>query len=922
MGKLSTGQNFGEVIGAEDSARLLGGIAEDDALAGVVGNANLPTAPVRPAATQVNTFQPSGAPTLGGRQFVFDKPKLPQDNGDLIRLAKSLSVFNQNLSVVADELEASEKLDIAADKKAGTETVGKLQRLSPTGYQSMSAAIADVEARSKTDPSQLPLLNELTNLGAGRKFRFASEAFSESNLLRSLSGAASAIDQTRTLPDGRELQSVRPDDPAFISLITGITVPEGTSGESFTKHQQQIYASYGAARTRQNKRFADYTDNTQRQTIVTQLEGILPGAVTGSTPMATATAKFTADLNTFQKEASPEMYREIIQTIPFTGARMLAAALASQNASPLQYEIVGRAYQVFLDKTQTGPNKTPLMSQMANGAFATQLEVSQIIQKGRNEAQALADDVEERAGRDMADNDIRAANISGILGDNAKMKAAERSLEAAGSSKFGGRPVALAAYMARIRPSISGMVSVGDANKEENFIEQYARTPTGSAQERINIQTMVTKGELSAGQGAQLIALSKDAAKEENKVPMQTYAEARKYIQDTLKREYMVTGNEITQEENKELQVKMRAIDRQARAIFATTDPNKVDQIDKLRDKALAPQQAAAKKAQEVPRFSGPTGMEDAAKQTGVSRGRTLVEALGSARPIFTKSQFLQELENYNDNKPPSKAFKQLTDYYQRFDKRMTVPQFLQNQADKHGIKPVPGSLLILPDALPKTTPLQTPTPGAAAQQQQRSSSNPQAGGFGMTGMGTAERTRERAALFQKTYDTIYDQIVRRGRTVDSGAGNPTGLPQSTGPNASKANAIRTTAQKLGVDPIALASVIHKESGFRTTITGGDGGNYQGLIQFGPTERRVYGYNPKQTFEEQVLGPVFRFLKDRGVKPGHGVKEIYAAILTGNVSTIARGGLDWPDSNKTTVRNSLPNLERGIDFKAAQRFMR
>jgi len=916
MGKLSTGQNFGEVVGAEDSARLLGGAAEEDAFAGVIGNADLPTAPIRPAASQVNTFQQVGAPTLGGKQFVFDKPKLPQDNGDAIRLSKSLSAFNTNLSAIGDELEASEKLDVAADKKSGTETIDKLQRLSPNGYQSISEAIAKVEELSKTDPSQLSLLNELKGLGGGRKFRFASEAFSETNLLRTLSGAGFAIDQTKTLPDGRPLQSVRPDDSAFTTLMRDAAVPKGTSAESFAKHQQQIYAFYQGATTRQAKRFADHTDNTQRTTIVTNLEGTLPGAISGSAPMNTSAAQFTAHLDNFQKEASPELYREMVQSLPFIGARMLSAALTEARATPGEFQNASKAYQVWLGKVLSGPNRTPLMNQMVNGSFATYVEIDQIINKGSSERQALADANEERQGREAADNDIKAANIPGILGDNTKMKAAERSLEAAGSLKFGGRPVALAAYMNRIRPSISGMVAVGAGNQEDNFIEEYAKTPTGSEQERINIRTRVTKGELSAGQGAQLIAISKDAAKEENKVPMQTYADARKFILETFKKEYMVTGNEITQEEERELQIKMRAVDRRARAIFAGTDKNKVDLIDKLKEKALAPQAAAAKKEQEVPRFKGATGMEEAAKLAGVSRSRTLIEALGSAKPIFTKSQFVQELENYNDNKPPSRAFKALADYYERQDKKMTLPEFLKNQAGKHGIQVVPGAVLILPDRTPQPV---APEPGGALLPFG-------VGGMGMTGMGTAERTRARQALFQQTFNAAYDQIVRKGRTVDSSAGNPIGLPEATGPatgpNASKINAIRTTAQKLGVDPITLASVIHKESTFRTNQKGGEGNNYQGLIQFGPTERRTYGYDPKQTFEEQVLGPVYRFLKDRGVKPGHGAKEIYAAILTGNVDTLRTNGLDRPDSNGTTVRNSLPNLTKGVDYKAAVRFMR
>jgi len=147
-------------------------------------------------------------------------------------------------------------------------------------------------------------------------------------------------------------------------------------------------------------------------------------------------------------------------------------------------------------------------------------------------------------------------------------------------------------------------------------------------------------------------------------------------------------------------------------------------------------------------------------------------------------------------------------------------------------------------------------------------------------------------------------------------------LPAPTGSVTGKVASIREAARQLGIDPIVLASVIHKESGFKTTITGGAGGNYQGLIQFGIPERKAYGYDANQSFEQQMLGPVVRYLKARGVKPGHGAQEIYAAILTGEVSNIARGGLDWRDSNGTTVRNSLPSLTKGVDYKAAVRFMR
>jgi len=145
--------------------------------------------------------------------------------------------------------------------------------------------------------------------------------------------------------------------------------------------------------------------------------------------------------------------------------------------------------------------------------------------------------------------------------------------------------------------------------------------------------------------------------------------------------------------------------------------------------------------------------------------------------------------------------------------------------------------------------------------------------------------------------------------------------------SGSKQQAIVSAANELGVRPEDLAAVISQETmgTFDPQIIGGEGNNYKGLIQFGIPERETYGYRDNMTFEEQILGPVVRYLKDRGVKKGHGVKEIYAAILTGNVSTLQTDGLKRKDSFGTSVESALPNLNQGgshynnaLDFLSEQ----
>jgi hypothetical protein len=134
---------------------------------------------------------------------------------------------------------------------------------------------------------------------------------------------------------------------------------------------------------------------------------------------------------------------------------------------------------------------------------------------------------------------------------------------------------------------------------------------------------------------------------------------------------------------------------------------------------------------------------------------------------------------------------------------------------------------------------------------------------------------------------------------------------------------VKQAAEQLGIRPVDLAAVMSLETGgtYNPDIVGGANGNYQGLIQFGISERKTYGMQRGMGFEQQVLGPVVRYLKDRGVKPGHGVKEIYAAILTGNVKTIAKGGLNYEDSFGTSVRGALPSLTKGGHYRNAVKFL-
>ncbi len=95
-------------------------------------------------------------------------------------------------------------------------------------------------------------------------------------------------------------------------------------------------------------------------------------------------------------------------------------------------------------------------------------------------------------------------------------------------------------------------------------------------------------------------------------------------------------------------------------------------------------------------------------------------------------------------------------------------------------------------------------------------------------------------------------------------------------------NAVRATSARLGINPSDLLTAISYETGGKMSpsLWGGKNNNHLGLIQFGANERAKYGVNPQQSAVEQ-MGAVEGFLRDRGVKPGMGLLDIYSTINAG-----------------------------------------
>jgi TP901 family phage tail tape measure protein len=163
--------------------------------------------------------------------------------------------------------------------------------------------------------------------------------------------------------------------------------------------------------------------------------------------------------------------------------------------------------------------------------------------------------------------------------------------------------------------------------------------------------------------------------------------------------------------------------------------------------------------------------------------------------------------------------------------------------------------------------------------------------------------------LHLQKFGQALGQAAKQGGAMPSGGAN------------SRGNAIAQAAKILGVNPLDLATIIEFESDGIPNRRGGAGGNYQGLIQFGPAERKKYGYNPGMSFEDQVLGPVVRYFKDRfkGVgmsTQGASLEDLYTTVLAGNPKA-NRGARDaFGTSARSGVQKMLkPGADRDVALK-------
>jgi hypothetical protein len=116
---------------------------------------------------------------------------------------------------------------------------------------------------------------------------------------------------------------------------------------------------------------------------------------------------------------------------------------------------------------------------------------------------------------------------------------------------------------------------------------------------------------------------------------------------------------------------------------------------------------------------------------------------------------------------------------------------------------------------------------------------------------------------------------------------------------------LRAAAARDGYSADDAMKVFGHESSLDPTVWGGKGGQYFGLFQAGPSERKDYGVDVVHPSARNQIDAFGRFLHGRGYKPGMGLEDMYSTVLAG------RPGLYNRTDGAGTVAQHVARMQGG-----------
>jgi muramidase (phage lysozyme) len=519
MARLSTGQSYGDTS-RRTSQRLLGG-AEAIATPGVLAQQTINMPQLQPAAAPVNTFQQSGAPTLGGPVRMFAPPDLPKPSQDMANLAEALGSFNPVLKQIGAAYIDYRKQQEEEAKRRGEALAAQL---AARGYTDYGEAVRDIERRSVNDPSLLPLLMEL-RANDPRPKGYAIERLQELSLQQSMANAPEIIKNTSNLPDGRDMRLVGPNDPGFIDFMASQTVPPGTSPRVLARQSTALSQTYSNIRLEKVKQSADVNDQIVRSGFTNGVTGSLRQLQGGAIDKEQLIIQLAEGMDQLYANTRPSLYSDVAKSLP----NILLSGLQGIESPSERLRLAGILADDVLPNIPTGPRlpngtRARLIDTL-DGEMTTRdffMKATEGVLKERN----LNQDVRSAGAEDAADAAIVQMFTPEVMSNPTLLGQAIENIPRLAEQLYPTDPVAQNAFRDRAMKAANGRRGAYiEPLQEKTFIElkhQQAMNPNANLMELVpQYKALYDNNQISASQYNQLAGNARTAAREDAQGAMQ-----------------------------------------------------------------------------------------------------------------------------------------------------------------------------------------------------------------------------------------------------------------------------------------------------------------------------------------------------------------------------------------------------------------
>ena len=663
MAKLSTGQTYG-TTSRTTSPRLLGGEAQI-ASGNPLAQAELGQPGLQPQASPVSTFQQPGAPTLGGPLRMFEPPALPRPSQDLANLADALSGFNKNLQQYATSMEEVETYKEAAAKERGTALGAKL---SVFGYKDYAEALRETEKKAQVDPSLGPLLQQL-KANDPRALPYANNTLNDSFIKSRVSGLRDGINNMSKLPDGRFLETVSPDDPAFVDYMVSSALPPGMSPKAILDNQALLANTFGATRNDQAKRYIAYKDGQVRASYQAGLGGDIALLAAGQLNFNQLAANVTQRLTDLQNNSSPALYQEQKKA---TIKHLLDSIVVAAGGNPGKINQLALPAAKALELIQAGPNGELLIDQLDQPRDVVILELYRGLSKGTMQDRELQDKQATYRGQDAADADAKAYLTPEVLNNPAQLQARLDALPQEAVRKFPNDPQAQQSYSERVQSYAKNytrtyIAPIQRDNAANEYANQALNPSTNPVADIQRYEKMFRNREIDESDFKSLVAGAKARNEKRNDNNYNTLRGLQRDLQTRLTEQFRLPTQGdgtpvVTAKEAIEVRKQMASLFREGEQLIIKNPGANIDaELGKAFEKYIAPAVQKGQQQSQQPKAKTP---EDISRNFGPGRGNTADNAnlrrQAETAPLYDKSRIGQQLDEILTDKPLDNATRQI----------------------------------------------------------------------------------------------------------------------------------------------------------------------------------------------------------------------------------------------------------------------